>query len=219
MSDWQPIETAPRDGSAILSYAEGNRWPYDVAEWDDVDGKLEAWSLKERGEALKWPHWLTHWQPLPALPTADPAGWSHIAFAPKDGTRILVAAGASDRWGDGELFVTAWCDHNKHNPHEDEPYWAWGGFAHDRTDDLTHWRPLPAPPEGVAEWSPVEVSDLWPFNGEQPKSLSAALYSGLAKRAVAGEYDRRRLPEDLANAAALIEDLQGKLDAALGSRP
>lgn len=139
MTDWQPIETAPRDGSAILTYSETGQASYDVDAWDDVDGKL--------GEAIKWPHWLSHWQPLPALPPVDPTGWEPIAEAPKDGTRILVAAqGNPATYGDGEHFVTLWCDHNEGNEFEDEPYWGWGGFAHDRTADLTHWRLLPAPP-------------------------------------------------------------------------
>lgn len=60
-SGWRPIETAPRDGTAILVFNDRGHF---VAEWNDdwwsvSDGKME------RGLRGQEP---THWQPLPAAP-------------------------------------------------------------------------------------------------------------------------------------------------------
>lgn len=68
MPDWQPIATAPRDGTEFIGwhndkacpalgawftlawYSEDERWP-----WEDAEGKHP-------------PAFLTHWMPLPPLP-------------------------------------------------------------------------------------------------------------------------------------------------------
>lgn len=63
MSAWQPIETAPRDETPILTYRQAGLmsvaiyWPHGKAEWCAVDGC----------------HLLnvTHWQPLPEPPTKE----------------------------------------------------------------------------------------------------------------------------------------------------
>lgn len=64
-SNWQPIETAPKDGTEII--AIDDRGEYFVAFWheasegwyfglfDEVDGKIKP----------------THWMPLPAAPTTE----------------------------------------------------------------------------------------------------------------------------------------------------
>lgn len=61
MSEWQPIETAPRDGMPILGYKNGNmatvRWL-----WGD-------WSLCIPGGYAEEDDWNpTHWMPLPEPP-------------------------------------------------------------------------------------------------------------------------------------------------------
>ena len=70
MSDWQPISTAPRDGTDVLlfvpQYQQSVRiGSYDVSE-HFRNGKLnyqsEGWSL---GRAKP-----THWMPLPEVPGA-----------------------------------------------------------------------------------------------------------------------------------------------------
>jgi hypothetical protein len=71
MSGWQPIETAPKDGTLIRLRWEGTtveaigRWVrghnlrYATSEWRDVMGN----------DQLTLP---THWMPLPDPPTSDP---------------------------------------------------------------------------------------------------------------------------------------------------
>ncbi len=58
MSDWQPIETAPRDGTAVLT-------------WTRIDGIVIACCFGGMwmGEGLFAQFLPTHWQPLPAPPS------------------------------------------------------------------------------------------------------------------------------------------------------
>lgn len=62
---WQPIETAPKDGTEILACTEGFpeshrivHWYSDAGCWWDHDGLFD------------YPDdpWLTHWMPLPEPP-------------------------------------------------------------------------------------------------------------------------------------------------------
>lgn len=60
---WQPIATAPKDGTPILTASHGSRF---VCYWDTV---FEQWCVNA------WRHdigiagcELTHWMPLPAAP-------------------------------------------------------------------------------------------------------------------------------------------------------
>lgn len=63
MTSWQPIETAPKDGTFILGWHPALSWPHgrqDVVAWDEThlhwtDGCFE----------VSWP---THWMPLPEPP-------------------------------------------------------------------------------------------------------------------------------------------------------
>lgn len=74
MSEWQPIETAPKDGRHILLFAPGyrpdiNPPDYYVAQW-----RYGMWSLVHAGgyavDALldEEP---SHWMPLPNPPSAN----------------------------------------------------------------------------------------------------------------------------------------------------
>lgn len=70
-SEWQPIETAPKDGQTILGWSDDfteptrflwaclHQWndPKDVFGWVEVDGD---WSTSAK---------VTHWMPLPKPPT------------------------------------------------------------------------------------------------------------------------------------------------------
>lgn len=85
MSQWQPIETAPRDGSTFLicrageddhfdgygSYEVGRYDPYMTTDYQEVEGGLFR---KVMRSSYDWSgfnnfHRATHWMPLPAPPT------------------------------------------------------------------------------------------------------------------------------------------------------
>lgn len=75
--EWQPIETAPKDGSKILVWADGYEWPEIVCfEKYDDETAIEAgepgyWRYAEEliaNVADVEPDMLTHWMPLPAAP-------------------------------------------------------------------------------------------------------------------------------------------------------
>ena len=82
MSDWQPIETAPRDGTRVMlwrGFADLGKWSEMViAEWHHgawcwpdpgknptTHGEWTDCDLIEGYEDAKKP---THWMPLPAPP-------------------------------------------------------------------------------------------------------------------------------------------------------
>lgn len=78
---WQPIETAPKDGTPILVWADGYEWP-EVIRWYAYDpedaaeiGELGYWHYAEEtlAESYDWLHEVTHWRPLPAAPTTGGA--------------------------------------------------------------------------------------------------------------------------------------------------
>lgn len=69
MADWQPIATAPQDGTWILAQSSGWILP-ELVQWCErsysADGQpLEAgyWQSMEDG-----PFYPTHWMPLPDPP-------------------------------------------------------------------------------------------------------------------------------------------------------
>jgi hypothetical protein len=75
---WQPIETAPRDGTRILvSFGDMGVWQVSWTEpayddwmiWCVDDNKHGPYAL--RGYAATGPRAPTHWQPLPAPPTSE----------------------------------------------------------------------------------------------------------------------------------------------------
>jgi hypothetical protein len=70
---WQPIETAPKDGTEFLGYDSLTR-KMDVCVWQDwyfyqvqCDGEMGP-SDDEFGYDWKT---ITHWRPLPAPPTQE----------------------------------------------------------------------------------------------------------------------------------------------------
>ena len=80
MSEWQPIETAPKDGTRILL---GGRWlPFDinpgggwfagVFSWTTISGNPDAddyfWLGDGPSDASHYNVDFTHWHPLPPPP-------------------------------------------------------------------------------------------------------------------------------------------------------
>lgn len=81
MTDWQPISTAPKDGTTVM--LTGSYWV--VAGWFShsdflgPDAKLGAWvdgDPRHDGRALKGDHAPTHWMPLPEPPAYSSTGAS-----------------------------------------------------------------------------------------------------------------------------------------------
>ena len=74
MSEWKPIETAPRDGTPILIFCPRNdRKPVCEAAWAyDYEGAPGHWTtphgVKGRGYTIL-PESPTHWMPLPSPPS------------------------------------------------------------------------------------------------------------------------------------------------------
>lgn len=61
--DWQPIETAPKDGTEMLLFCEWGPFYQFVGFWAQ-----DSWVEKGIGGAIMYPPQVTHWQPLPAAP-------------------------------------------------------------------------------------------------------------------------------------------------------
>lgn len=85
MDEWQPIETAPRDGTRVLLFQDGKRT--EIGAWLDTsteheelvrrDGKRAVYEIvvDESGywdgaEEIFAP---THWMPIPAPPSPSPS--------------------------------------------------------------------------------------------------------------------------------------------------
>jgi len=70
--------------------------------------------------------------------------WQPIETAPQDGTAILA-------WdGTARLVV----EYNTDSLPNGEGFWIvvvpqWWGWGEERNGDLTHWMPIPEPPEGA----------------------------------------------------------------------
>ena len=65
LMQWRPIETAPKDGTAILAKLPDSEIPYSVRF---VDG---CWLITWDGQPLSWYDWPTHWIPLSQEPAID----------------------------------------------------------------------------------------------------------------------------------------------------
>ncbi len=66
MNNWQPIETAPKDGSTFLTFSppalKDPNPDYDTAGYNIETGQF--WKA-----GCGW-QWVTHWMPLPEPPNA-----------------------------------------------------------------------------------------------------------------------------------------------------
>lgn len=64
-SEWQPIETAPKDGTSIIVYCRfGGRHDYAV-----VIRRREEWMVDTEDGWLSIDFYPTHWMTLPEPPT------------------------------------------------------------------------------------------------------------------------------------------------------
>lgn len=81
MSEWQPIETAPKDGTWFLaarlgegpeSYEIGACDPYFFPEYIEVENGLFRKEMRPLGtwRGFSNMHRMTHWMPLPTPPSA-----------------------------------------------------------------------------------------------------------------------------------------------------
>jgi hypothetical protein len=72
---WQPIETAPKDGSFVLLFYPRAEPPVSIGYWDDAFGiaKIAGWMMMEFDSAFSavTP---THWMPLPPAPEVSHVG-------------------------------------------------------------------------------------------------------------------------------------------------
>lgn len=69
MTKWQPIETAPRDGTEVVVYCPGQRHPVFTASY------IYGWSCSVEGRYSPMDDFFgdedkkpTHWMPLPEPP-------------------------------------------------------------------------------------------------------------------------------------------------------
>ncbi len=73
MSEWQPIETAPKDGRTIIVYRSIAGWDVlGTAYWVNIRG-IDGWisnGFSEPPGNLGLGH-PTHWQPLPLPPPPE----------------------------------------------------------------------------------------------------------------------------------------------------
>ena len=71
MSNWQPIETAPKDGAVVLGYSCDVTGPvFASMAWSE---ELGTWALEPTAwgdQSWEWPE-VTHWMPLPESPEAE----------------------------------------------------------------------------------------------------------------------------------------------------
>lgn len=84
MSDWRPIETAPKDGTHILGWGRYNNFPV-IVRWGRIrhtwemgwepsyDGSRVIESESDFGTEYKEREILTHWMPLPERPESGDA--------------------------------------------------------------------------------------------------------------------------------------------------
>lgn len=78
ISEWQPFETAPKDGTAILvvdihDYPEANGDAEVDFIWFECNPKLRGWwGSAGRGPMTAEELHLTHWHALPAAPKHQP---------------------------------------------------------------------------------------------------------------------------------------------------
>lgn len=60
MDGWQPIDTAPKDGTWMLTCRQNDTDSVRIAQW-----RAEGWCDDGDGYTIDERHWPTHWMPMP----------------------------------------------------------------------------------------------------------------------------------------------------------
>lgn len=75
MRNWQPIETAPKDGTEFLAFARGQFGEpfWGVAMWVEADPDMNPHIPKEELNFYSWRYRIrpAFWQPLPEPPAQE----------------------------------------------------------------------------------------------------------------------------------------------------
>ena len=74
MSEWQPIETAPKDGTWVLLYSPDNEPSVATCCWESLNYNWApqwVWGSKQRADFRGGFYGATHWMPLPEPPRLD----------------------------------------------------------------------------------------------------------------------------------------------------
>lgn len=122
---WQPIETAPKDGTFIILNCpeDGSRWwaSWQGHQWFGVD----EYGLTRAGASFGDPEivtgwFVTHWMPLPraALLARRQGGWE---FGPQAGGLSTLAPPEARRQETGETIILSPDEHARLTEHLDNP--------------------------------------------------------------------------------------------------
>lgn len=77
MSEWQPIETAPKDGTPVDLWIQiYETRGYRATGCEYRDSEWQHYSLPEFGHSIElchvdWQHLATHWMPMPEPPKGN----------------------------------------------------------------------------------------------------------------------------------------------------
>jgi hypothetical protein len=66
MTKWQPIETAPKDGTKFLALMRGGNGDIEIAF--HTDGEYGGFRVDSYAPTMINEDWMTHWMPLPKPP-------------------------------------------------------------------------------------------------------------------------------------------------------
>lgn len=73
MNEWQPIETAPRDGSRVLVWSKHYIWNGVYTAYWGRNGELNPFSWIGGHCRVSHIDHPTHWMPLPEPPSLEPS--------------------------------------------------------------------------------------------------------------------------------------------------
>lgn len=68
MTGWQPIETAPKDGTNILAWWANPHAEPIIISWDGHNGEWSLWCFCVDGSTAATEEF-SHWMPLPEPPS------------------------------------------------------------------------------------------------------------------------------------------------------